>query len=168
MSAIFTRRSIRKYTSEDITEEELDYILKAAMAAPSAGNEKPWHFVIINDRKILKKVPEFHPYAKMLNEALVAILVCSDLNLKKYEQDYWIQDCSAASENILIAAKEQGLGSVWLGIYPLEERIKGIKKLVNMPENIVPFSLIPIGHPAETKAPKDEFDKERIHYNVWS
>jgi nitroreductase len=166
MKAILTRRSIRKYKPQSVPDEIIAELLTAAMCAPSAGNEQPWEFVVINDRKLLNRIPEFHPYATMLKEAPVAILVCGDLKREKHK-DYWVQDCSAATENILIAVSEKKLGAVWLGIYPREERVAGLRKLLGIPENIVPFSLIAIGYPAEAKEPADRFDPVRVHQNRW-
>ena len=166
MKAILTRRSIRKYKPQAVPDEIITELLTAAMCAPSAGNEQPWEFVVINDRKLLERIPEFHPYATMLKEAHVAILVCGDLKREKHK-GYWVQDCSAATENILIAVNEKKLGAVWLGIYPREERVVGLRKLLGIPENIVPFSLIAIGYPAEVKEPADRFDPARVHQNRW-
>ena len=166
MKAILTRRSIRKYKPQAVPDEIITELLTAAMCAPSAGNEQPWEFVVINDRKLLDRIPEFHPYATMLKEAPVAILVCGDLKREKHK-GYWVQDCSAATENMLIAVNEKKLGAVWLGIYPREERVAGLRKLLGIPENIVPFSLIAIGYPAEVKEPADRFDPSRVHQNRW-
>ena len=166
MKSILTRRSIRKYKPQAVPDEIITELLTAAMSAPSAGNEQPWEFVVINDRKLLDRIPEFHPYATMLKEAPVAILVCGDLKREKHK-GYWVQDCSAATENILIAVEEKKLGAVWLGIYPREERVAGLRKLLGIPENIVPFSLIAIGYPAEVKEPADRFDHVRVHQNRW-
>ena len=166
MKAILTRRSIRKYKPQAVPDEIITELLTAAMSAPSAGNEQPWEFVVINDRKLLDRIPEFHPYATMLKEAPVAILVCGDLKREKHK-GYWVQDCSAATENILIAVEEKKLGAVWLGIYPREERVAGLRKLLGIPESIVPFSLIAIGYPAEVKEPADRFDPVRVHQNRW-
>lgn len=166
MNAIFTRRSIRKYTGQPIPKETIEMLIKAGMAAPSAGNEQPWHFVIIKDREKLQGVTKFHPYAQMLKEADCAIAVCADLSLERY-QGYWVQDCSAATQNILLEAEDQGLGAVWLGIYPSEERVQGLKELLGLPENVTPLSLISIGYPAEKKAPANRFDASRVHYDQW-
>jgi len=167
MEALFSRRSIRKYTPEKITEETLREILEAAMSAPSAGNQQPWHFVIINDRKILDAVPSFHPHSLMLREAHVAILVCGDPTLEKHV-GYWVQDCAAATENLLVAIHAKGLGAVWLGTYPREERVEGFRKLLGIPDHVIPFSLIPIGYPAESKPPRpDRYNTTRIHHNRW-
>jgi len=166
MDAILTRRSIRRYTAQPVAEELITGFLKAAMAAPSAGNEQPWEFVVLTERTILDRIPSFHPYAAMLKEAPAAILVCGDLAREKHE-GYWVQDCSAATENILIAVNEKGLGAVWLGIYPREERVRGLRQLLSIPETIVPFALVAIGYPAEKKEPADRFDASRLHYNSW-
>lgn len=163
---ILTRRSIRKYISKPITNDQVENLLKAAMYAPSARNEQPWHYIVINDRYILDKIIEAHPYANMLKEAALAIIVCADENIEKTE-GYWVQDCSAATQNILLAAHAMGLGSVWLGVYPREERILAIKTLFKLPENIQPLSIIAIGHPDEQKAMPERYFKNRIHTNQW-
>jgi len=166
IEAILTRRSIREYIKKSIDDKTLKELLEAAMSAPSAGNEQPWHFILINDPKILKEVPSFHNHAKMLSDASTAILVCCDKRLEKHGE-MWIQDCSAATENILIAVNAKGLGAVWLGIYPRDERVNGMRKLLGLPEHIIPFSLISIGYPSEKKPPADRYDASRIHYNKW-
>lgn len=166
MKAIMSRRSIRKYLDQSISEEIITNLLKAAMAAPSAGNQQPWHYIILDDREILQQIPEIHPHAKMVMEAPISILVCGDLTLEKYK-GFWVQDCSAAVENILIAVEEQGLGAVWCGVYPMEERVVAFRKLLNIPEHVIPMALIPIGYPAEEKEPADRYDLSKIHKNSW-
>ena len=166
IQTILSRRSIRKYTSQPVPQELIDELLKAAMSAPSAGNEQPWHFVVIRDRKVLNEIPKSHPYSKMLKEASAAILVCGDLEEERHK-GFWIQDCSAATQNILIAAHAKGLGAVWLGVYPREERIDGLRKLLGIPEHVMPLSLISIGYPAEQKPPADRYDTSRIHNDRW-
>lgn len=166
MEAIFTRRSIRKYTEAPVTEEDLQYLLSAGMSAPSAGDERPWEFIVITDRNILDEFPSVHPYSGMLREAPAAILVCGDISREKHA-GFWVQDCSAATENILIAVAHRGLGSVWLGVYPREDRVKGIRKLLGIPESIIPFALLPVGHPGERKPPKGTIDPDRVHRNRW-
>jgi nitroreductase len=136
------------------------------MAAPSANNCQPWHFVVLTDHKIMDKIPEFHPYSKMLCEASVAILICVDKKRQSAE-GYGIQDCSAATQNILLAAHSKGLGAVWLGIYPREVRVAGMRELLKIPESILPLSLISIGYPAEAKLPANRFNKDWVHYNKW-
>lgn len=166
MDIITSRRSIRKYTSEPVSEETITELLKAAMSAPSARNEQPWQFVVIDDRRVLEAIPEFHPYSQMLHEAPVAILVCGDLSLEK-SSGYWVQDCSAATENLLLAAHAKGLGAVWLGVYPRQERVEGMKKLLGLPEHVIPLALVALGHPAEQKPPAQRFAPERVHRNHW-
>lgn len=166
MKAILNRRSIRKYTAQPVPDQLLIELLEAAMCAPSAGNEQPWQFVIIDRRAILNEIPKFHPYAGMLAEAPVAILVCGDQE-RDLHRGYWVQDCSAATENILIAAQDKGLGAVWVGIYPREERVRALRELLALPAHIVPFALVSIGYPAEEKPPANRFDAGRIHYNGW-
>jgi nitroreductase len=166
MEAILSRRSIRKYTTKPVPDNLIQKLLEAAMSAPSAGNEQPWHFIVIKDRKILDEIPKIHPYAEMAKEASVAIVVCGDLTLETHK-GYWIIDCSAAAENILIAAHANGLGAVWAGLYPREDRVKGIRKLLGIPEHVIPMALIPIGYPAEKKQKENRFNNSRVHYDHW-
>ena len=166
MDTIYRRRSIRKYTGEPVSDEVLMAVVKAGMNAPSAGNQQPWHFVIIDQRPLLEKITDIHPYAQMLHEAPAAILVCGDLNLEKHV-GYWVQDCSAAVENMLLEIVDLDLGGVWLGVHPREDRVSGLRKLLDIPEGIVPFALIALGHSNESKGLKDEFHKERIRRNHW-
>jgi nitroreductase len=164
--SILSRRSIRKYKKKQISKELIKNLLEAAMSAPSAGNEQPWHFIVITDTQILGEIPTFHNHAEMLKDASLAILVCCDKNLQKHKE-MWIQDCSAATENILIAVQAKELGAVWLGVYPRTERVNGLKKLLNIPEYIIPFSLVSIGYPAEQKPKANRYNESRIHYNIW-
>lgn len=166
MEAILSRRSIRRYTTQPVSDETIEELLKAAMSAPSAGNEQPWHFVVIKERELLNEIPNFHQHANMLKEAPLAILVCGDKRLQKYE-GYWVQDCSAATQNLLTAVQAKGLGAVWLGIYPIEERLIGLRKLLGIPEEVMPFSLLSIGYPAEQKPPAERYDASRVHRNQW-
>ena len=147
---IKARRSIRKYTSDQISDEDLKDLLKAAMAAPSAGNKQPWEFVAIRDRDILNTAVSIHPSGgyNMLSHAPLAIVVCGNPNRELYK-GIWTQDCAAATENILIAAQFLGLGAVWLGVYPWEDRVAKLKKLLGLPDKIIPLSIVSVGHPAE-------------------
>lgn len=163
---ILARRSIRRYTGEKVNGEAIQKVLEAGMAAPSAGNQQPWHFIVLDDRTVLDAVPEHHPHSSMIREAPVAILVCGDISAEKH-QGYWVQDCAAATQNMLLAVTDLGLGAVWLGVYPREDRVRGLRGLLGLPEHIIPFSLIPIGRPAEEKPPAGRFDSGRIHYNRW-
>ncbi len=166
IEAIHTRRSIRKYTSQPVSDDIIRELLAAAMMAPSAGNAQPWHFVVIKERQTLDAIAAFHPYAKMLTNAPAAILICGDPTLEKYK-GRWMLDCSAATQNLLLAAHAKGLGAVWIGIYPEANRIEPIQKLLTLPEHIIPVSLISIGYPAEQKPTPERFNAERIHYDHW-
>ncbi len=167
MKAIYTRRSIRKFKSDPIDPSILLEFVRAGMNAPSAGDQQPWHFILITDRKLLDAVPAFHPHSQMLHEAPAAILVCGDLLLERHK-GYWVQDCSAATENILLEIADRGFGGVWLGVYPREERVNGLRKLLDIPEHVIPFALIAVGRPAEHKGPKNIFREERIRTNAWN
>ena len=166
LRAISTRRSIRQFTSQKVSNELIEKLIRAGMQAPSARNFQPWHFVVTGERKMLDKIPLVHPYAEMMYQATLAILVCGDLNLEK-SVEYCAINCSAATQNILLAAHDLGLGAVWLGVYPREERTEGLKILFNIPDDIVPISLIACGYPAEELSAEDRYKKERIHQNQW-
>lgn len=167
LQALFSRRSIRKYSRAAVSAESLRDILEAAMSSPSAGNQQPWHFVIIDERHILDQIPSLHPHSMMCREAPVAILVCGDPTLEKHV-GYWVQDCAAATENLLLAVHAKGLGGVWVGVYPREDRVIGLRRLLAIPEHIIPFALVPLGHPSEQKPPRpDRYHEARIHKNRW-
>ena len=161
---IFARRSIRKYSGRPVKPDDLKLLLEAGMAAPSGKNQKPWHFVTVTERKTLDDLADAHPYGKMLSEATAAIAVCGQIDISP---DYWIQDCSAATENILVAAAGIGLGTVWLGCHPREERVTAIKAILGIPEGIGVLSLIAVGHPAEEKDPRTQYDEDRDHREKW-
>jgi len=166
MEAILGRRSIRKYTEKSVPEDLVREILAAAMAAPSAGNQQPWQFVVIDDRILLEAITKFHPYASALKSAPLAITVCGDLEAEKFE-GFWVQDCSAAIENLLVAAHAKGLGTVWLGVYPLGNRVAGIRTILGLPNAIIPLAIVALGYSAEHKEPANRFDPTRIHVNKW-
>ena len=166
MDFIKSRRSIRRFTDKKISEEDLMDILAAAMAAPSAGNEQPWEFVVINDKQIMESIMAVHPYAKALRTANLAVTVCGNTDLQLYE-GFWVQDCSAATQNILLEATEKGIGSLWIGVYPNEERIGPIREILGLPENVIPLSIVALGYPDEEKEPSKRFNSARIHVNKW-
>jgi nitroreductase len=166
LKAILTRRSIRKYINKKVPGEYYEIMLKAAMHAPSARNRQPWHFIVITDQDILKKLSEVSPSWKMLEEASSAIVVCGDTNLDDTES-FLIQDCSAATQNILLAAHELGLGTVWLGVHPREDRILPLIDILQIPNDILPVSMISIGRPDETREVPDRYNVERIHQDTW-
>lgn len=166
MKEIFRRASVRKYTGKPVELEKTVQLLRAAMAAPTAMDKRPWHFIVIKERETLEKIAAFHPYASMLTEADQAILVCGDYRLEGY-LGYLAIDGAAATENILLEAVSQGLGACWLGIYPRIERMKAISELMGLPDDIVPLTLISVGYPAEETVQEDRFDKDRIRYDRW-
>ena len=166
LQAIKTRRSIRKFKSEPVSQDLLKELLEAAMYAPSAGNEQPWQFIVVNDRSILDKIPRICSTAAMCRQAAVAVLVCGDAGLEKYP-GFWVQDCSAAVQNLLLAAHDLGLGAVWTGIYPLKDRVEGFRKLFDLPEGITPLALVPLGYPDQEPASAKRYKEERVHYNGW-
>lgn len=176
IQSIFSRTSIRRFTGKPVEASQLDTMLRAAMAAPTSMNFQPWHFIVVNNSILIDELTDKLPYAKMLKEAGLGIIVCGDVslyervNLTTGEDNtlYWVQDCSAATENMLLAAHSIGLGAVWTGIYPLENRISLLKKLLNIPENLIPLNIVVLGHPATSSGvAKDKWKPERIHYNQY-
>ncbi|MBN1947447.1 MAG: nitroreductase family protein [Bradymonadales bacterium] len=164
LEAIYARRSIRRFTDRQVSPELVEELLKAAMAAPTARNSKPWHFVVVQDRSLLDELVRLHPYGEMLSEAPLAVLVVADLQINT---DLWVQDCSAATENILVAATALGLGSCWLGMYPRAERTGPIGKLLHVPDRMEIVSLLAIGYPGETKPARTQYDPARVHREGW-
>lgn len=163
---ILSRRSIRKYVQKPISDEIIEKLLRAAMAAPSAGNCQPWRFIVLTDHKVMDRIPVFHPHAKMLEQAAAAIVVCWNKD-EELADGYGIQDGSAAMQNILLAAHALGLGAVWLGIFPRQHRIENLRALLNLPENIMPLGIASLGYPDEKKEPSNRYDPAKIHYNKW-
>ncbi len=166
LDAIFTRRSIRHFTAEPVSDRDIETLLRAGMAAPSAGNQQAWEFVVIDDRKVLDAVPGVHPYAQMCQEATLCLVVCADLSREKYA-GFWVQDCSASTQNILLAAHATGLGAVWLGIAPGGDRAHQVAELLALPGGIEPLAIIVVGHPNEEKEPAERFDPAKAHHNQW-
>ncbi len=167
LTAIHTRRSVRAFTPEVVSEKDRAALLEAAMSAPSAGNAQPWTFVVVDGPELLRRVPELNPYAGMAPQAPLAVLVSGDLSREKFP-GYWVQDCSAAIQNMLLAAVGLGLGAVWTGIYPLEDRVTGFRALFGLPETMVPLGLIVIGHPKTEQTPKNRFDAAKVRHNRWT
>lgn len=166
MEMLKTRRSVRKFKEGPVSGETLNEILDCGMQAPSAVNAQPWHFVVVRDNSLLKKVAEIHPYAKMTKDASLAIVVCADPEKEKIP-GFFPQDCAAATQNILLAAHFNELGAVWCGIYPNEELVEHFRDLFKIPEKIVPFSIIPVGYADENTGKADRFRKDRVHYDKW-
>jgi nitroreductase len=161
---VFRRRSIRKYAGKPVDEKDIRALLEAGMAAPSASNLQPWHFVVVTNRSKLRELSEVHPYGKMLAEAGLAIAVCGDPQIS---ERYWDQDGAAATENILLAAEGLGLGAVWLGCHPRIERKDAIRKVLGIPDSIEVLSLLAIGHPGEKKPARTQYDEARVHREQW-
>ncbi len=166
LEAIHGRRSIRSYTDQPVAEELMEQLLRVAMNAPSAGNQQPWRFVVVDDRNVLDAIREFHPYSDMLEQAPVAIAVCSETRGLKHEE-FWPQDCSAAVQNLLLAGHALGLGAVWLGVTPKRDLMEAAGKLFGLPDGIVCFAFVAVGHPAEQKPPNDNYDPVKVHRNRW-
>jgi nitroreductase len=164
LESIFARRSIRQYTDEPVTAKEIQTLLEAGMAAPSASNRRPWHLVTVTDRETLVALGRAHPYGKMTAGAGVAIAVCGDPSVSP---KYWVQDCSAVTENILIAATALGLGSVWLGCHPNADRAEAVRRILHIPDEIGVLSLISIGRPGESKPARTQYDPACDHREHW-
>lgn len=167
LDLLFNRRSIRKYTDQKIPDEYIKIILSAGMAAPSAGNEQPWEFIVVDDREKMTRVSDYHPYSAMLKNASHAIVTCANPTKFKYEPEYWIQDCSAATQNMLLAAAGLGLGAVWLGVLPVIERMEGVRKIFSIPTEIIPVTMISLGYPAEKRSPQKGYNEAIVHWNKY-
>jgi len=165
LQTILGRRSIRKYQQKPIQEEVLRNILMAGMCAPSAHNSQPWEFIVVRDRVILESLSGCSQYWGMLKEADAAVITLANTeNYHGSTQDFFIQDCAAATENMLLAAHAQGLGGVYLGLYGREDRMKMVRSALNIPQEILPFSAIALGYPAEEKHPHTTFKENKVHY----
>jgi nitroreductase len=166
LEAIFTRRSIRRYSEKKVDNDTVNKILRAAMFAPSAVNKQPWHFIVFENAEIKNAIMEIHRSSDMLAEAKKAIAVCYDTTLQ-HDEGYGVIDCATATQNILLAAHSLGLGACWIGICPRQNRIEALQKIFHLPGNIVPFAVVSLGYPAETKNQPERFKPERIHYERW-
>ncbi|MBQ8096504.1 MAG: nitroreductase family protein [Prevotella sp.] len=164
---IMTRTSIRKFKQQAVEAEKVEAMLRAAMAAPTAVNKQPWHFVVVTDKQVLSELAGQGGRGNMLRNAPLAIVVCGDMSkaMQGKGQEYWIQDTSAATENLLLAAHALGLGAVWTGAYPMDDRYTHIQKVLGMPETVVPLNICIIGYPDEQPTPKDKWKPENVSYN---
>ena len=165
--AIQTRRSVRKYTEQHIDEEKLDAILRAGMASPTAGDSQSWRFVVVDDKKLLSDISSLSPYAAMAASAAMAIVVCADLKTEKYP-GFWVQDCAAAMQNMLLAAHALGLGAVWCGIHPDKEREAAFRQAFNLPPNYAVFGLMVCVYPVDAPPPADRFDSAKVCHNQYN
>ena len=166
LTTIFTRRSVRKYSDKPISDATVKLLLQAGMSAPSAKNAQSWEFIVIRDKKTLAQIPSFHPFGKHIPDCQVAIVVCGNTKLEA-TKGHWIPDGSNASMSILLAAHSLGLGAVWTTFYPYEDRTAGIRKLLNLPDHIMPLNIIPLGYPVDKRAYQDRFNPAKVHYEKW-
>lgn len=174
---IMSRKSVRSFTDQKLTEEQITTLLKAAMAAPSAINIQPWQFVVVDDDALKQQIWGENRQAQMFINSAAVIIICGqtssmrksspDAEEQKWENPFWDQDCSAATENLLLAAEAMGLGAVWTAAYPIEERMNQYIKALNIPEGILPLCAVPVGYPAGDDQPKDKWNPEKIHRNRW-
>ena len=166
---IMTRVSVRQFTGEKISDEQIDILLRAAMAAPSAINKQPWAFIVVTDEALIAKLGEALPYSRCSNKPACAFIPCGDLS-KAIEGEmaaFWINDVSAATENLLLAAHAMGLGAVWTGLHPDMNRAAMVQQMLGLPEHIIPLCVVPVGVPAEQTEVKDKYKPENIHFNKW-
>ncbi len=166
MKAILGRKSVRHFTDQRVPRETLEHLTRAGMAAPSALNRQPWAFVVVTERARLDRLAEALPFAKMLKQAPAAIVVCG-IASGSAGSDYWVMDCSAASQNILLAAEAMGLGAVWTAAYPSAERIAGVRAVLGIPDTAVPLNVIPLGYPTGEDKPKNKYRAENVHWERW-
>lgn len=168
ISCIASRRSVREYTAESVTDEQLKLILKSAMYAPSANNAQPWEFIVIKQRAMLDELAKGCKHWSSLTRSQLAVIVTANLiNPKPGVTDFFTQDCAACTQNILLAATDLGLGAVWLGCYPREERVAYVKDLLEIPDGVIPFSVVPVGYPPKAYPPHDFYDKDKVHWEVY-
>lgn len=164
---ILQRKSVRAYTDRAVSHEQLDTLIRAAMAAPTGRDMRPWHFIVLEGRHQLSPLAEQLPYAKMLAEAQAAVVVCGDMSVTDREGNpsrNWTFDCSAATENLLLQAEAMGLGAVWTGVYPYDERLEAVKQALHLPDHLIPLNVIPIGYPKGDPQPKDKYDPAKVEY----
>ena len=164
--SLLTRRSIRQFEDKPIDDDTLKAILDAAMNAPSAHSRRPWEFILIHEKKLLEAIAHLNPYAEMCQKSPISILVCGDIKKENLE-GFLVQDCAAAIENILLASHAKAIGSVWTGVYPHKNLIDELKKILSLPENILPIGLVVLGYPKEKKGKEMRYDEKKIHYNGW-
>lgn len=166
---IMTRTSIRAYTDQEVPDSIVTQLLQAAMAAPTAVNKQPWAFVVIRDPDQANKLADVLPYAQMIRKAPLTVVACGDLSLALdgEAREYWVQDVSASIENLLLAAHGFGLGAVWTGIYPIQERVQATQKCLSLPSHLVPLAAIPVGYPAQQPTPKDKWTEDKVYYETY-
>ena len=168
LDAIFTRRSIRAYRDEAVPEEMIATLLKVAMVAPSAMDERPWHFVVVQDREKLADLADRMEHCEMLREAPLGMVFCGDPRLEKIPgMDFWVQDCSACVQNVHLAAHAMGLGSVWVALHPIDDRVGPVRQALGVPDEVIPLAILCVGFPAEDLDGEDRYDDTRVHRETW-
>ena len=166
LSTIFTRRSVRDFTGDALSEEQISTLVSAAMHAPSCRNKRLDSYVVVTERDDMLRILDIHPYASMLKTAGAAIIVCGE-PFSGEENDFFLEDVSACMENLLLAAHAMDLGAVWLGVYPLKARTEGLRALFNIPENVVPMGIAAVGMPASVPEPIDRYREDKVHKGKW-
>jgi nitroreductase len=164
LDLMYTRRSVREYTEEPVTDEQVEAMLKAAMAAPSARNLQPWRFVVVRKRKLLDKLAKVHKYAYMLEKAPLGIVVCGD---QEVSERHWVEDTCAATQNLLLAATAVGLGGVWINVYPKRKSQKYVRELLDIPDHVGVLCLVAVGQPSEEEKPRTQYDPKWVHHDQW-
>lgn len=172
LECILTRTSVRQYQPDrTISRDTVETLLRAAMSAPTAVNKQPWAFIALDDRAALDSLAQVLPYARMLTKAPLAIVTCGDLSKaidgEDADKGFWIQDVSAATENLLLAAHAMGLGAVWTGVYPDAERVKDVQERLDLPANVIPLAVVPVGYPTGPQKPKEKWEPANVHFNKW-
>lgn len=172
LECILTRTSVRQYQPDrTISRDTVETLLRAAMSAPTAVNKQPWAFIALDDRAALDSLAQVLPYARMLTKAPLAIVTCGDLSKaidgEDADKGFWIQDVSAATENLLLAAHAMGLGAVWTGVYPDAERVKDVQERLGLPANVIPLAVVPVGYPTGPQKPKEKWEPANVHFNKW-
>lgn len=169
LEVINTRVSVRQFTGQKVSNEQITTILKAGMSAPTAVNKQPWGFTVVDDADLLEQLSVALPSSRIENGASHAIVVCGDMTkaMEGEAQGYWVEDTSAATENMLLAAHAMGLGALWVGVYPIQEKVQKVTDILNIPEHLIPMCLVVVGYANEQPAVKDKYKEENIHYNKW-
>lgn len=169
LSVIHNRKSVRKYTDKPVEKETMHVLIKAAMAACTSADKRPWSFIGITEKSKLFGLSNALKYGKMLKDAGAAIAVCGipQPAMPDLANEFWVQDCAAATQNILLAAEAIQLGAVWIGIYPMTDRILFVRQILQIPEDVFPFSIVSLGYPCGIEKPKNKYDESKIHWNQW-
>ena len=164
LELIYSRQRVRDFDDAPVSEDQIEAMLKAAMAAPSVQDRRPWHFVVVRKRKTLDKLAEVHKYAYMLEKAPLAVIVCGD---QEISEKYWVEDGCVATQNLLLAAKALGLGGVWISLYPKKKHQNAVRELLDIPDHVGVLCILALGTPAKEKQQEAKFDSERVHQEEW-